>query len=203
MIVSHDLTNSGAPRVVVEMAKTLEKEGYFVVITSPEDGPLAKELQSLGFNVIIDSLLLKMGESVLSFARNFDLIIANTVVTWPIVKQLDPVVPVLWYIHEVELVSDLADKFPDCAKILHDAANIVGVSDYAIEHIKNIEVIRLDDWKPVFLNFNAKTIREINSYCLLSDHMNIGKVKIFFWQQCNILHRNIAKNSNSVFLVEH
>ena len=136
LIVSHDLTNSGAPRVVVEMAKTLEKEGYFVVITSPEDGPLAKELQSLGFNVIIDSLLLKMGESVLSFARNFDLVIANTVVTWPIVKQLDPVVPVLWYIHEVELVSDLADKFPDCAKILHDAANIVGVSDYAIEHIK-------------------------------------------------------------------
>lgn len=151
LLISHDLTNSGAPRVVVEIAKTLEEAGYFVVIACPEDGPLRKELQSLGFNVIIDSLLLKMHDSVLSFARNFDLVIANTVITWPIVKQLDSVVPVLWYIHEVELVSELADSIADCAKILHDAKNIIAVSDYASNHIKKYrddKIIRLETGFP-------------------------------------------------------
>ncbi|MHC5306250.1 glycosyltransferase [Bartonella sp. LJL80] len=136
LLVSHDLTNSGAPRVVVEMAKALSKEGYFVVIASCEDGPLRHELQSLGFNVIVDSLLFTMHESVLSFARNFDIVIANTVVSWPIVKQLDQTVPVLWYIHEVELISELAESFADCALILRDAKNIVAVSEYALKHIQ-------------------------------------------------------------------
>lgn len=108
LLVSHDLTESGAPRVVLEMARSLKDAGNFVVVASPEDGPMRNELQKIGVLVIVDSLLLTAHSSVKDFARNFDLIIANTAVAWPIVQQLSPHVDVYWYIHETGLIAELA-----------------------------------------------------------------------------------------------
>lgn len=123
LLVSHDLTESGAPRVVLEMARTLVDAGHFVVVASPDDGPLRHELQRLGVAVIVDSLLLTRHVSVRDLARNFDLVIANTAVAWPIVLQLTPFVDVYWYIHETGLVTDLIERYPGflqaLAKVKH------------------------------------------------------------------------------------
>jgi O-antigen biosynthesis protein len=112
LIISHDLSRSGAPKIVYEMVVALKKEGHFVVVASPSDGHYRNELQALGVPVIVDALLLKQHDSVLDFARNFDRVIANTVVTWPAVHQLAKFVDVYWYLHESELVNEIARNEP-------------------------------------------------------------------------------------------
>lgn len=112
LIISHDLSRSGAPKLVYEMAVALKKEGHFVVVSSPTDGHYRTELQAIDVPVIVDALLLKRHDSVLDFARNFDRVIANTVVTWSTVAQLAKVVDVYWYLHESELVDEIRGREP-------------------------------------------------------------------------------------------
>jgi glycosyltransferase involved in cell wall biosynthesis len=59
--------------------------------------------------VIVDATILKRQGAILNFAKNFDAIIANTVVAWPAVRQLANFVDVYWYLHESEMIKELAD----------------------------------------------------------------------------------------------
>ena len=131
LLVSHDLTGSGAPRVVLEIAKALLRQQYFVVVTAPSDGAMRAEFEAIGVTVIVDELLLTQHESVLHFAKDFDLVIANTIVTWPIVRLLKDVVPVAWYIHEIDLVQHLAAKEPGVVAALGEASTVWAGSELA------------------------------------------------------------------------
>jgi GT2 family glycosyltransferase/glycosyltransferase involved in cell wall biosynthesis len=117
LLVFHDLTNSGAPRVLFEVAVALVQEGHFVVAVSPADGPYAAKLRANGVFVVIDELILSGHPSVHAFARNFDVMVANTVVAWPIVAQCAAEVETYWYIHESRLVSDICAENPEIAKV--------------------------------------------------------------------------------------
>ncbi|MBA8882129.1 glycosyltransferase [Phyllobacterium myrsinacearum] len=138
LLVSHDLTESGAPRVVLDMARSLKNAGHFVVVASPEDGPMRHELQKIGVPVIIDSLVLTGHQSVEDFAVNFDFVIANTAVTWPAVNQLAPKVDVHWYIHETGLIKQLANLHPDAfPSALKNAKSVIAGSQRAEAVLKD------------------------------------------------------------------
>jgi GT2 family glycosyltransferase/glycosyltransferase involved in cell wall biosynthesis len=107
LIISHDLSESGAPRVVYEIAKTLTASGNFVVVAAPVDGPIREALQKIGVTVVVDELLLTQHTSVYDFSRNFDKVICNTVVTYPVVLQMADTVDTYWYIHETSLFTHL------------------------------------------------------------------------------------------------
>lgn len=113
LIVSHDLSASGAPKIVYQIAALLKKQGHFVVVTAPSDGYYRRELQTLGIPVIVDATLLQRRDPVLNFGKNFDAVIANTVVTWPVVRQLANFVDVYWYLHESELVQEMIRSEPE------------------------------------------------------------------------------------------
>lgn len=108
LLVSHDLTNSGAPRIVFDLARVLIDAGCYVCVYSPSDGPMRRALTNIGVDVVIDELLLKCHPDVMDFASGFDFAIANTAVTWPFVMQLGSRLPIYWYIHESELIDSLA-----------------------------------------------------------------------------------------------
>jgi GT2 family glycosyltransferase/SAM-dependent methyltransferase len=132
LVVTHDLSGSGAPMVAYLAARQLLRTGAFPVIAAPEDGPMREQFIALGIPVIIDSLLLTRHESVLKLARNFDLVLANTVACWPIVYQmLDEAVPVMWYLHESHLLTDMARDNPLVATTLRKARNIYAGSERA------------------------------------------------------------------------
>lgn len=116
LLVFHDLTNSGAPRVLFEAALGLIADGHFVVAVSPSDGPYAARLRAKGVFVIIDELALTGHPSVVNFARNFDRVLANTVIAWPLVAQCAGEVETYWYIHESKLVSELCSRHPEVAE---------------------------------------------------------------------------------------
>lgn len=136
LLVSHDLTRSGAPRVVVEMARALKSDGWFVVVAAPTDGPIREEFVELGITVVVDELLFSQSDSVLDFCKDYDLVIANTVVAWPLVAQLQGVLPVAWYIHETHLIDTLAKSSENCRNILRTAETVWGVSSFCIEILR-------------------------------------------------------------------
>ncbi|MNO26541.1 Chondroitin synthase [compost metagenome] len=145
LLFSHDLTESGAPRVVYELAKVLTQAGHFVVVMSPTDGPIRAALQALGVVVIVDELMLTQHASVYDFARNFDKLICNTVVTYPIVNQLADVVEVYWYIHETTLFTQMATSNPEFVSALRKPEKIWAGSKRAAAPImtyhRNTEVV--------------------------------------------------------------
>jgi GT2 family glycosyltransferase len=128
LIVSHDLTNSGAPRVAADMAIALKQSGAFVVVTCPTDGPMRTRLTDADIPVIIDALALTGHASFHDFARNFDTVIVNTVIGWRAVKQLDDETEVRWYIHESGLIDEMVRDVDGFRDVLQSARDILAVS---------------------------------------------------------------------------
>ncbi|MDD1005304.1 glycosyltransferase [Pseudomonas sp. TNT2022 ID642] len=145
LLFSHDLSESGAPRIVYELAKLLTNAGHFVVVMSPTDGSIRKDLQDLGVTVVVDELLLTQHASVFDFARNFDALICNTVMTYPVVNQLSDVVDVYWYIHEISLLAQLAASDPDFVRALKKPKKIWAGSKLAaipvMKHNQSVQVL--------------------------------------------------------------
>jgi GT2 family glycosyltransferase len=131
LILLHDLSNSGAPRVAFDMARTLVEADHFVVVMAPEDGFFRDRLVAIGVTVIVEPLLLAQHESLLHFARNFDRVIINTVVAWPAVLQLSRAVEVYWYIHEAQWIADEFEHRGDYVQALLEAKEVWVVSKRA------------------------------------------------------------------------
>lgn len=129
LLVSHDLSESGAPRVLLEVAKVLSGAGHFVVVLSPSDGPVRLEYVDLGIPVIVDSRALEGGDGFANMARHFDKVICNTVVTWRNVARLGPEVDSFWYIHEVELLNHLANLDPGLWQAVRGVKHLLAGSD--------------------------------------------------------------------------
>lgn len=112
LIISNELTGSGAPKLVLDMTRTLIAQGHDVVVASRRNGSMRPLVQEAGAPVIVDARLFDADEWVRDFGRNFDLVIANTAVSWMAVRQLAPLTDVRWYFHEVDLVTRLAREQP-------------------------------------------------------------------------------------------
>jgi O-antigen biosynthesis protein len=135
LIVTHDLSESGAPRIALTMAVAYARLGYFVTVVSPTDGPIGKELISEGISLVVDELLFLQHESVRSFACSFDVAIANTAVSWPFVHLCAPHMPVIWYIHETQLFVDIIKLNVEANLALGSAAKLWVGSHYAKKYV--------------------------------------------------------------------
>ena len=107
LLVGHDLSRSGAPQLLLEIARLLVADGAAVTLATPEDGPLREPLVAAGVTVVIDPLLLRRPERLLpELAGAVDAALCNTFVTAPAVAVLAPGLPVIWYVHEVSALAE-------------------------------------------------------------------------------------------------
>lgn len=107
LLVSHDLSLSGAPMMLLHAAAWCKRQGIFVVVMAPEDGPLRKKFEAEGIALIIDPLVEMEHESFAAFARDFDCVVANTIRTSAVVRALKKEeVPVVWWLHEPGSVGE-------------------------------------------------------------------------------------------------
>ena len=103
LVVTHELSLSGAPIVLVQAVAELIKMGYQPIVVSPVDGPLKKEYKELNVPVIIEPRLYENFEYV-HVAYDFDFVLACTICLWQVVEQLGKTdIPVLWWIHDSEM----------------------------------------------------------------------------------------------------
>lgn len=100
LLVSHELSLTGAPIALHYAAKSIRENGNYPVVLSPYDGKIRKELLSDGIDVIIDSTI-NGSDFWLKWASAFDLIIISTLVQYHSIEQLnDRNIPVIWWVHE-------------------------------------------------------------------------------------------------------
>ena len=121
LLVSHDLSASGAPKVVFDMARALLDAGWHVLVMSPEDGPFRNRLLALGADVMIEPMVLAPTSAVVEMARNFDVVVGNTVLSWKLLPALSAFTRVFLYSHETELAAQLLHNEPGFAPALQHA----------------------------------------------------------------------------------
>lgn len=130
LFVSHELTLTGAPRMLFNAARVVKEAGGFPVVVAPEDGPLREELLQAGIAVIVDASVRDNHFLFERFARNFDLAVVNTVALVNTVRQLSaiPILRTVWWLHEG---AALADALRGIEGIEWDRVRVACVSDYA------------------------------------------------------------------------
>jgi O-antigen biosynthesis protein len=136
ILFSHDLSASGAPRCLHEVAKVLVEAGHYVLVMSPEDGPFRRRFMDIGADVIVDPLMLSGHETVLALARNFDIAICNTIVCWPLPGRLAPYLPVYLHCHETELIRHMRDTVPGFSNGLAAATAIWAEGPLSAKNMK-------------------------------------------------------------------
>ena len=140
LILSHDMTASGAPKVAFDLAVLFKSKGWFVTVASPVDGVYRKRLEAEGITVVIDELILTGHDSSMVLARSFDMVIANTIVCWPAVGVLSSTTPTYLYAHETELVHHFANIFPGFVESVKRATEVWCGSELSAKAMATIGV---------------------------------------------------------------
>ncbi len=126
LIVSHEMTLSGAPIQLAYLVQWLQHRGWKTVVVAPEPGPLAAKLE--GIEIIYEPLLLidPAYGALRRLAPQFDVVLANTIATWEAVQACRfEHVPVVWYIHETQVGAQLM-------QLIHMIEPSLGLADAVI-----------------------------------------------------------------------
>lgn len=125
LLVSNDLSRSGAPQLVVEMAQLLTEGGASVTVVSPTDGPQRAVLTEAGVTVIIAASIEQTGSTLIGkFIPILDAAICNTIATAPAVATLAQAVPTIWYVHEVSLLEEMLAADTSLDRTLRSPARV-------------------------------------------------------------------------------
>lgn len=109
LVITHELSWTGAPVVLSEACiDVLKPAGYELLVLSLKDGPLAGKYRENGISVMVVPEVASQDSSILlSWIQPFDAVIVNTIVPYAALHLLNSVKkPVLWWIHENELIYE-------------------------------------------------------------------------------------------------
>lgn len=103
LFITHQLSRTGAPIVLLDMIKLLLNNGYEADVISMEEGPLSEELKNINVSVEIQSRFYNKRNEFKKKAAGYDLVIANTLITYEVIHVLNKTdIPVIWWLHEGE-----------------------------------------------------------------------------------------------------
>lgn len=153
LLVSHELSQTGAPLMLLAAAEAILADGGNVRVVSYIDGPLREKFEALGIPVFYHPGFRDNEKLLNEFGSGCAYAVANTVVAYPAVNLLKGPA-VLWWIHEAQVIEqDYIALFskkkirPDLAETLKTAPKVAVVSDYAGETVKkynpNVSVLHL------------------------------------------------------------
>ncbi len=134
LLVSHELSLTGAPVVLLYMAQTLKRLGMQPMVISPKDGPLRTPFTGEGIPVatvpaLFDTDLISRG------AELFSLIVLNTAASARAADMLNGAgTPVLWWIHEAEVYYNVSFVW-EMPYYLHGNIRVVTAGPLAGKHL--------------------------------------------------------------------
>ena len=145
LILSHELTMTGAPIVLVSAVPVLRSMGFEVVVLGPSDEGSLPLFLDAGAAVVTRSDCV-MSSSLWGLATSADFVLANTVVEAAAVSTLNgSFVPVLWWLHDAfagypfivhKIPKELESNVHVCAVGSHATAAMHSVRpDLAIEQL--------------------------------------------------------------------
>lgn len=100
LLITHELTLTGAPIALHYAAKAILDNGDYPVIISPQDGNLRETIIQDGIPVLVNPTIFSDGYWI-KLAEGFDLVIVCTLACYGAVKFLEEAsIPTLWWAHE-------------------------------------------------------------------------------------------------------
>jgi glycosyltransferase involved in cell wall biosynthesis len=125
LIVSHELSLTGAPLTLSDLARNLSEQGYDITVLSPIHGPLERTYQEMGVEVIINPLILRDSRELIGYIENCDLLLGNTILTWRAIYAAKALAkPSIWWVHESQFGLDFISQYP-YAKGAFQAADVL------------------------------------------------------------------------------
>ena len=126
VVISHELSRSGAPILIWQIARSLARRGHPVTVLSPFDGPLHQACLDDGMTVHILPSLMKDARLALPYMVGQDLVIANTILTFRTIHAARASgLPVIFYIHESGFGQNQCRIFPGVAAAVRGADRLI------------------------------------------------------------------------------
>lgn len=134
LFVSHQLSLTGAPLLLLYLAQWCQAQGFFVTMIAPHDGPLRKKIQAAQVPLVIDPLIERDNSTTGRLMKAFDLVVANTVKSAAAVTQARREnIPVAWWVHETEVGEHLVRSDLTLAAALAKAEVIFAPSERTLD----------------------------------------------------------------------
>lgn len=133
LLISHEMTYTGAPRSLLNLALLLRSRGNYVKVATLKSGPFEKEYRKYGF-IVRHYYEERYNYSLLTYKQ--DLVIANTIFSGNFAIQAQQYVPTILYIREARNLPRLLHENSIPASVITDAENVVCVSEYAADFIR-------------------------------------------------------------------
>jgi glycosyltransferase involved in cell wall biosynthesis len=136
LFITHELSQTGAPVILQDLVGIILENGDFPVVLSLQDGPLKQKFLEMGVSVIIDESVRQRHWIFERFARNFDLVIVNSLSCYDAIYTLsNSLPPVMWWIHEgsYALSMMMANLPYKLGKNIH----VFSISDYTTAVLKS------------------------------------------------------------------
>jgi glycosyltransferase involved in cell wall biosynthesis len=146
LFFSHETTLSGAPMQLLHLIKAMNEQGWDAVFAAPEPGPISDLLKGTGTRVEIDSSFLvdTTHQQLRTLCRKFDLVVANTITSWPAVEAAhQETVPAIWYIHETLVAARFLKQVWQASAALHVARLIVVPTEQTAGMLKGATKTRI------------------------------------------------------------
>jgi glycosyltransferase involved in cell wall biosynthesis/GT2 family glycosyltransferase len=127
LFVSHETTLTGAPIQLLHLVRWLKRNGWELTVAAPEPGPISDLLVADGVEIVIHPGLLEEPghEKLRELSAQFDVIVANTIVSWSAVRAAHlEGKPVIWYLHETLVAVRLIRQIPELEPTL-ELANLL------------------------------------------------------------------------------
>lgn len=139
LIITHQLSRTGAPIVLLDMMRAYRRHGYQLEVITMMDGELRRDIEEMGVPLTVQEHFLQQSEAFFAYAGEFDLVVANTLVTFETVHLLKYLkVPVLWWLHEGRQYFELfANVLPDF-RALPSNIHVLSVGHYVQEVIEDL-----------------------------------------------------------------
>jgi glycosyltransferase involved in cell wall biosynthesis len=146
LFFSPETTLCGASMQLLHLIGTMNEQGWAAVFAAPEPGPIADLLRKSGTRVEIGSSFLvdPTHQELRALCRDFDLVVANTITSWPAVEAAHQEnVPVIWYIHETLVAARVIKQVWQANTALHLARLIVVPTEQAARLLKGATQTRI------------------------------------------------------------
>lgn len=102
----------------------LQEHGHEVTFAAPEAGPISEALEQREIKTLFDPTFLTDRSHVRlqEILPKFDVVVANTIVSWPAVRMAYRLkIPVIWYLHETLVANRLMRQIPEIQPALRMA----------------------------------------------------------------------------------
>ena len=147
LFVLHELSNTGAPLVILPLIKAIAEREFEVMVLAPHEGQLKQNIEKCNIPVFIVPAVLHPSEQFIKhFLSKFDLVFINTIALYEMIDVVNRIeqLTLLWVHESYYGLSAFKQVLP---KALNNSIHVFAVSNYAIEAMHKL----LPQWQAVEL----------------------------------------------------